>query len=211
MPERFFAETHLDVVTENPRGSPVRFALSSGERLCVRGNNGSGKTTLLSALAGQPSNPNHPPMLRRYNTRSIVGQDSEFQAAIHWLGHRPGLGQALSIAEEWRFWYAMLATHTPNAPCPLAKIAGHVELDRPLDQAVETLSVGEKQKVALARLFLAPRAIWLLDEPDSHLDTASRNTLAGWMATHCAEGGLIVDCSHCTPSGGTTLWLDAKE
>jgi heme exporter protein A len=50
--------------------------------------------------------------------------------------------------------------------------------------------------VALARLLVSRRPLWLLDEPTAALDAASRLVLAGLMASHLAAGGLIVAATH---------------
>jgi heme exporter protein A len=58
------------------------------------------------------------------------------------------------------------------------------------------LSAGQKRRVALARLLLAPRPVWLLDEPLIALDVAAQSTLTAIMAAHVAAGGAIVVASH---------------
>src|SRR5438094_698437 len=51
-------------------------------------------------------------------------------------------------------------------------------------------------KSSLLRLIAVRRPLWLLDEPTSALDTAAQATLAGLMARHLAEGGLILAATH---------------
>ena len=50
--------------------------------------------------------------------------------------------------------------------------------------------------MALARLLVCERPLWLLDEPTAALDTASQAVLAGMMARHRARGGLVVAATH---------------
>jgi len=59
--------------------------------------------------------------------------------------------------------------------------------------------------VALARLLVAPRSIWLLDEPSTALDTASQDRLRQMMEQHLAAGGIIIAATH------MSLGLTARE
>ena len=58
------------------------------------------------------------------------------------------------------------------------------------------LSAGQRRRVALARLLVCDRPLWLLDEPTAALDTASQAVLAGLMAAHRAGGGLVIAATH---------------
>ena len=55
---------------------------------------------------------------------------------------------------------------------------------------------GQKRRVALARLLVAPRPIWLLDEPLNALDAASQARLSHLMHAHLGQGGMIVAATH---------------
>ena len=177
--------------------------LRSGDRLCVRGDNGSGKTSLLCALAGLSNHPDQPNILRK--------TQGDLRAESHYIGHRTGIHEELSIAEEWQFWYAIFNPHLTKASCPIAETTHHVGLDIPVQRKINTLSAGQKQKVALARLFLAPRPIWLLDEPDHHLDQTSREMLENWLRQHCQKGGIVIDTSHFPPNFGTVFSVQGED
>jgi heme exporter protein A len=71
---------------------------------------------------------------------------------------------------------------------------------------VAYLSAGQRRRVALARLLVAHRPLWLLDEPTSALDTASQEILRLLLERHRDEGGMIAATTH------SPLFLkDAKE
>ena len=61
---------------------------------------------------------------------------------------------------------------------------------------VAYLSAGQRRRVALARLLVARRPFWLLDEPTAALDAGSQEMLAGLMNRHLGEGGLIIAATH---------------
>jgi heme exporter protein A len=58
------------------------------------------------------------------------------------------------------------------------------------------LSAGQKRRVGLARLLIAPRPIWILDEPLTALDSAGQDLLNAMLLDHLAAGGLIVAATH---------------
>ena len=61
---------------------------------------------------------------------------------------------------------------------------------------MRALSAGQKRRVALARLLVAPRPLWLLDEPTTALDVSAQGLFAEVMREHLAGGGLIVAATH---------------
>ena len=66
--------------------------------------------------------------------------------------------------------------------------------------------------MALARLLVARRPLWLLDEPTAALDTAAQETLAGLMRTHLSEGGLVIAATHAPlPLPGATRAADRAD
>ena len=84
----------------------------------------------------------------------------------------------------------------------LAHLAGQ---GVPLGRPVRLLSAGQRRKLALSPLALAPRALWLLDEPFDALDTGACDALAALAAHHVAAGGAIVLTSHQPLPDGLSL------
>jgi heme exporter protein A len=58
------------------------------------------------------------------------------------------------------------------------------------------LSAGQKRRLGLARLLLAKRPLWLLDEPAASLDAGGQRVLAEMVDRHLAGGGLAVCTTH---------------
>ncbi|HUV32747.1 MAG TPA: cytochrome C biogenesis protein, partial [Devosiaceae bacterium] len=52
------------------------------------------------------------------------------------------------------------------------------------------------RRLALARLIVAPRPVWLLDEPTAGLDAEGAEWVARLIADHLAAGGLAVVATH---------------
>ncbi len=64
------------------------------------------------------------------------------------------------------------------------------------DRPVRQLSAGQRQRVALARLALFDGALWMLDEPFTALDKASRALLESLIDRHLDDGGIVVIATH---------------
>ncbi|WP_406200316.1 thiol reductant ABC exporter subunit CydD [Streptomyces sp. NBC_01017] len=155
--------------------SDVSFAVEPGETVALVGPSGAGKSTLLNALLG---------FVRPAEGRILVGGADlaeldleEWRSRIAWVPQRPHL-YAGTIAENVRL-------ARPDADDAAVRRAlgnaGALEFVDALPQGVETvlgedgvgLSAGQRQRLALARGFLADRPVLLLDEPTAALDGAT--------------------------------------
>ncbi|WP_281804720.1 heme ABC exporter ATP-binding protein CcmA [Methylocystis echinoides] len=168
----------------------VSFALSGGAALVVTGRNGAGKSTLLRALAGL--------LPRMGGTVSLegAGEDAELAQSTHYLAHADGMKAALTVEENLDFWGNYLGKAEDPRSRPVAAALAMVGLGHALRAPFGALSAGQKRRAALARLLVAYRPLWLLDEPLTALDRGSREKFAAAMREHCALGGLIVAATH---------------
>ena len=165
--------------------SGLSFALGPGEALMVTGRNGAGKSTLLAVLAGR--------LKPEAGTvaASEVGE-ATLSECLHVVGHRDGLKSPLTAEENLAFARDLLGAPTATPRAALEELGlGHA-----LRLPVAYLSAGQRRRVALARLLVCRRPLWLLDEPTAALDTASQGMLAGLMAEHRAAGGLVIAATH---------------
>ena len=164
----------------------LSFALAPGEGLLVTGPNGAGKTSLLRQIAG---------LLPLAGGRLSLSGGSE-EAAIpelcHYVGHANAAKTSLSVAENLAFWAEFLGEDRNDPPNALAAFG----LGPLADLPTGLLSAGQTRKLALSRLFAAPRPIWLLDEPQVSLDAASLKLLDGAIGAHLAQGGIAIVASH---------------
>ena len=58
------------------------------------------------------------------------------------------------------------------------------------------LSAGQQRRMAMAKLIVAFRPIWLLDEPTAALDVSADRLFAGLVAAHLDRGGVVVAATH---------------
>ena len=180
--------------------SNQNFALRSGEFLQLTGPNGAGKSSLLRLLANL-SEPSHGKITLEGGASDLtLGQQA------HYIAHSDASKSALTVTENLRFWRDFLGGGD------LQRAIDAVNLSALADYPVALLSAGQKRRLALARLALVPRAIWLLDEPSVGLDEVSQKLLITLMRLHLKAGGLIVAATH-VPLGvkpQKNLHLDGK-
>jgi heme exporter protein A len=163
----------------------LSFALSDGEALIVTGRNGAGKSSLLGVLAGR--------LAPATGALRIAGAgERTMPECLHFIGHRDALKSMLTAEENLAFARDLLGD---AALAPRAALAA-VGLEHAAALPVAYLSAGQRRRVALARLLVANRPVWLLDEPTAALDAAAQNTLLGLMRAHLDGGGLLIAATH---------------
>jgi heme exporter protein A len=164
----------------------ISFSLAPGEALLVSGPNGAGKTSLLRQIAGLL------PLAGGELRLEGASADAALPELCHYVGHLNAVKPSLSVNENLRFWGEFLGSNGEETSNALAAF-GLVAL---AELPAGLLSAGQKRRLALARLLAARRPIWLLDEPQSSLDTASLNLLDAAIKAHLARGGIAVTASH---------------
>jgi heme exporter protein A len=174
--------------------SDLSFEAPAGEALIVTGPNGAGKSSLLRAIAGLLTLASGAVVLEGGEADQDIGEQA------HYLGHADALKGALTARENLDFWAAMLRGEKAPAGSAEEMDAGaaleRLGLAHIIDFPVSVLSAGQKRRVALARLLVAYRPLWLLDEPSSALDASAQARLAEIMRAHLASGGVIVAATH---------------
>ena len=167
----------------------IDFSLAAGAALVITGRNGVGKSTLLRALAGL--------LPHAAGAVGLVGApDADLPRQAHYLAHADGMKAALTVQENLDFWRAWLAAPAAAVSLDPPEALARVGLGHALRAPFGALSAGQKRRAALARLLVAHRPLWLLDEPMTALDRGSREKFAEVMREHCGRGGLIVAATH---------------
>ncbi|MEY4195225.1 MAG: hypothetical protein RLZZ226_1593 [Pseudomonadota bacterium] len=171
--------------------SGISFDLAEGEVLQVGGANGTGKTSLLRILAGL-SRPVEGDVYWRGET--ILVNRSGYASEMAYLGHHLGLKGELTVMENLRFGMALHGRVRGDAGWRQA--LERLELHQRDHLPVRTLSAGQRQRVALARLLTTDALLWILDEPFTALDTHGIGLVQTILDDHAGRGGMAVITSH---------------
>jgi heme exporter protein A len=170
------------------RGLSLR--LGAGEVLHVTGRNGSGKTTLLRTLCG---------LTRalegeiRWGGRSVRALGDEYRERLAYVGHLNGIQGDLTPPENLRT-IDQLVGGADEAQ--IASALARVALDAYHDFPAKILSQGQKRRLALARLLVANKPLWLLDEPLAALDVGSVEIVTDMVREQIGRGGMVIVTSH---------------
>ncbi|BDB26643.1 cytochrome c biogenesis heme-transporting ATPase CcmA [Cupriavidus sp. P-10] len=179
-------------------------SLSPGSLLQVLGANGSGKTSLLRVLCGLAM-PDEGTL--HWHGRPLRTGDPAYLQALAYVGHANGIDPDLSPTENLRFAARMAGADDAGA---VDRALAAQALERVAHTPVRALSQGQRRRVALARLSLARRALWLLDEPVAALDADACARFDAQLDAHLATGGMAVIATHqLLGAGGAVLRLEA--
>ncbi|NVK73716.1 MAG: cytochrome c biogenesis heme-transporting ATPase CcmA [Oceanospirillaceae bacterium] len=165
----------------------LSFQVASGDVVRILGENGAGKSSVLKVIMGTLS-----PLEGKisYSGEDVTFDRSPLQRDAIYLGHSTGVKRLLTVVENLR-WYCPDAS-LKELHCVLEKL----ELIDHMDELVKKLSAGQIRRVALARLWLTNKPLWLLDEPFASLDASGVGLLEERINTHTLSGGIVVLTTH---------------
>ena len=169
----------------------LSFAARPGDVVQVRGSNGSGKSSLLRLLCGllEPARGEV-----RWRRRAVSARDAGFAGEVAYLGHACGMTGELTVLENLRFALHLTGRACTEAACREA--LGQLGLAGRENEHVRRLSQGQRRRLALARVLLSGRPLWLLDEPCDALDDGATLAFEARLAAHAADGGVAVVTTH---------------
>jgi heme exporter protein A len=173
---------------DEPVFGPLDFVVAASEALLVQGGNGAGKTTLLRVLAG----------LLRADAGEIhidgrVAKADLRARAIAYLGHLPALKADLDTLENLDFLCGLHGRRPRQLPGNALAMVGLAGYE---DTLARQLSAGQKKRLSLARLWLSPAPLWLLDEPYANLDLDGINLVNRMISAHLRDGGAALVTTH---------------
>jgi heme exporter protein A len=176
----------------------IGFSLGEGQLMQLTGPNGAGKSSLLRLIAGLNE--------AAAGTLVLAGGDSDLTIGqqAHYIAHQEAVKTALTVEENLAFWRDFLGGGSLEAALEAFALSRFASFQAGL------LSAGQKRRLALARLALITRRLWLLDEPTVGLDTASLARLVAVMSAHLDHGGMIIAATHVPLGRDPDLRLDLE-
>jgi len=170
----------------------ISFGLNEGQKVALIARNGTGKTTLLNILSGKDEPDAGKVVFRKGLTIGYLDQDPQFppgktveeavfhsEAAIiqavrkyeHAMETQIGLEEAMSEVDRLGAW---------EIESTVKLVLSQLGITR-LDQSVETLSGGQRKRLALAQVLIDQPDFLILDEPTNHLDIQMIEWLEGYI------------------------------
>lgn len=171
----------------------LNLTINAGTVCQVEGPNGSGKTTLLRVLCGLSSRYRGEILWRGQPVSRVR---SDYLGELLYLGHSAGIKSALSPRENLAWHHSMRSCSREDARQAIESALVKVGLYGYEDAPCYTLSAGQQRRVGLARLFLTPASLWILDEPFTAIDKQGVAELEGWIAEHAGQGGSVLLTTH---------------
>jgi ABC-type multidrug transport system fused ATPase/permease subunit len=171
-------------------------AFQPGEVSVLIGPNGSGKSTLLALLLGLVE-PNEGVVSVSGIALSQLSLD-RYRHGVGYLSQRPFLPDKATVEEALRLLAPEARAETLRDALErvdLWRVLAARTATSPLDVKVGSLSAGEKQRLALARVIARGAPILLLDEPDANLD-AEGVELVAQLLRELAPGRVVVVAAH---------------
>jgi ABC-type multidrug transport system fused ATPase/permease subunit len=165
--------------------------------LVLRGPNGSGKSTVLRLLLGLRDPSAGTICVDALSLREI--DRASLRRRFAYLPQRPYLGEPYTtVAESFRLTTPEVSNdrmHSALERTGLAVALGQDGAD-PLSRRIGQLSVGQRQRLGLARVLTRDAAVILLDEPDANLDREGIALLASLIEELSLEGRMVAVAAH---------------
>ena len=168
--------------------SEISFDLSERQHLLISGANGTGKTSLLRVICGLTAPTGGTILWNQLATNNI---DCRYYEHLAYLGHKNALIPELTVRENLE--YTFEGNRSMNRTSSILEAFG---LNKYLDQFAEKLSNGQIRKIALSRILLSEKTLWILDEPIANLDTSGTQFLLAEMQAHLDQGGMLITTSN---------------
>jgi heme exporter protein A len=171
----------------------ISFSLYPRNLLLIEGPNGAGKSSLLRLLSGIAT-----PVAGQvyWCGQPIHSDNTEYRNLLHYIGHANGIKLGLTVIENLSL-IACLSTAAPvNSIKQVVSILSLLKLHAHQHTLARCLSAGQKRRLALAKLLLIPKILWILDEPFTALDSHIQMTLRQHIEKHLLHGGMCVLSTH---------------
>ena len=166
--------------------------IKRGELFCMLGPNGGGKSTLFRILSTL--------MLPDEGDAEVIGFNvvtaaAEVRARIGVVFQAPSLDAKLTVRENLLCGGALYGLRGAELKRRLSDAAAAVQLEKRLDDLVESLSGGLQRRTEIAKCLLIDPEVLLLDEPSTGLDPAARLDLWAALEKLRAERGVTALCT----------------
>lgn len=169
----------------------LNVTIQQGEFVIISGNSGCGKTTLLNIIGGiEPANAgsvlvNGYDILKKFNKRQYYGEIVSFIFQNFALIENKTVKQNFELIDQKN-----------RSALTFEEALKKVGLSDKLNEKVYTLSGGEQQRIALARIYLKKAQVILADEPTGSLDKGNAEIVLNILKDLNERGMTIIVVTH---------------
>ncbi len=173
----------------------ISLKIHAGEFIAVMGRNASGKTTLVKHINGLLKPKKGSVLVSGLNTKDVTV--AEMADRVGYVFQNPNVHLfADTVEEEIRYVLENLGRQRGEIHSKTEDVLGMFSLGDKGGDYPRSLSGGEKQRVALASVFVSEPDILILDEPTRGMDYASKNYLMNLLDGYRGDGKVVVLVSH---------------
>ncbi|MDD4655197.1 MAG: ABC transporter ATP-binding protein [Bacteroidales bacterium] len=171
---------------------PFSLELEKGEYCALLGPSGSGKTVILELIAG----------LRRVHKGRIMIEGKDYtreppqKRPVGILFQDYALFPHMNVYDNIAYALKISGMTKPDIFRTIQTSVHELDIVHLLDRFPDTLSGGEKQRVALARTLMKHPSVLLLDEPLSALDAGLRDASAALLKKLSSDGLTVLHVTH---------------
>ncbi len=165
--------------------SGISFEITSGDLIWLQGANGIGKTSLLRLAAGFAK----PDAGKISWTKDL--RPCRVDRLVAYQGHSNALKRQISVIEELTFWSKVYAFEGA-----ISELLSRVGLTDKAHIKAGGLSAGQGRRLAIARLLMSNKPIWIMDEPAAAMDADGQSLILDVIDAHISNGGAALVASH---------------
>ncbi|MET7719228.1 ABC transporter ATP-binding protein [Streptomyces mirabilis] len=168
----------------------MSFSVSPGEVFGFVGSNGAGKTTTMRIAVGVLDTDRGEV---RWRGKPV---DAESHAVIGYMPEERGLYPKMTVARHLVYLARLHGLSRADAVTAMQTWTERLGVDKYRDRTVDSLSLGNQQRVQLAAALVHDPQVLLLDEPFSGLDPLAVDTMSAVLREKAAEGVPVLFSSH---------------
>ncbi|WP_271328162.1 ATP-binding cassette domain-containing protein [Lactococcus muris] len=174
------------------------FTVSKGDFVTIKGVSGSGKTTLLNILGMNDTVSSGEYLFEGVETAKLKAKEKLKikRNKISFLFQDFGLVEEETINFNLEIGLKYSKLSRKEKVIQKKEALNAVNLNKKLSTTISSLSGGEKQRVALARIILKPSILILADEPTGSLDSLNRDIVTDILFQQSINGKAVIIVTH---------------
>lgn len=181
--EEFFAVDHLS------------FTANQGEILGILGPNGAGKTTLLRML-GSLMEPTSGQVVITGQSGEQMTEKAELKQHIGYLSENTKLYGRFTVRELLSVFGELYGFSKDEIAAQIETICELLQMEAFIDNRIDKLSTGQKQRTSIARCLIHNPEIYIFDEPTLGLDIISSKAIIDFMKQEKTRGKCVLYSTH---------------